>query len=82
MQIGNYKLRRVWENKDNQEHYQPAPGVQAQGAYGGMRARGRGGSPLCSRLVPVFICERAASQALEHPDRWSVSTSENGGKWS
>lgn len=51
------------------------------GDYGGICARGRGGSPICSRLVPVFIHERAASQALEHPDRWSVSTPENGGKW-
>lgn len=46
MQIeSSTKFRGGWENKDNQEHYQPAPGVQALGAGGEYMPGGEGAAP-------------------------------------
>lgn len=46
MQIeSSTKFRGGWENKDNQEHYQPAPGVQALGARGEYMPGGEGAAP-------------------------------------
>ena len=46
MQIeSSAKFRGGWENKDNQEHYQPGPGVQALGAGGEYMPGGEGAAP-------------------------------------
>ena len=85
MQIeSSTKFRGGWENKDNQEHYQPAPGVQALGARGEYMPGGEGQPPpLHPESVSIFICElaRSLSRAPENPRRWSSSAFKNGGKW-
>ena len=67
MQIeSSTKFRGGWENKDNQEHYQPAPGVQALGARGEYMLGGEGQPPpLHPEAVSIFICEIARSLSLE-----------------
>ena len=66
MQIeSSTKFRGGWENKDNQEHYQPAPGVQALGALGEYMPGGEGQPPpLHPDSVSIFICELSRSLSL------------------
>lgn len=73
-----YKLREGWENKDNQEHYQHAPGVQALEAWGGASARRGAESPHCSWSDNTFLFMNLLSQAPENSDRWSSNTCDSG----
>lgn len=76
-----YKLRGGWENKDNQEYYQHAPGVQALEAWGGARARRGGAEPPQLLVWYLFSFMNLLSWALKNPDRCSSSTLESGRKW-
>lgn len=73
-----YKLREGWENKDNQEHYQQAPGVQALEAEG---EHVPGGGGLGELLVwYAFLFMNLLSRAPENSDKWSSNTCDSGGK--
>ena len=75
-----YKLREGWENKDNQEHYQHTPGVQALEAWGGACARRGQRAPHCSWSDNTFLFMNLLSQAPENSDRWSSNTCDSGGR--